>query len=131
MPPKISFIKEIGIYLEDLDSAEKFYEKIFGLKPFAKRDGRHVFYNINNTLLLIFNPKATLEEHSLPPHGARGSGHIAFEIEPDDVNAWRKQLKECNVEILQEASFGGGTSLYFHDPGNNLLELITAGSWEN
>jgi hypothetical protein len=32
---------------------------------------------------------------------------------------------------LKETSFGGGTSIYFHDSGGNLLELITRGSWEN
>jgi catechol 2,3-dioxygenase-like lactoylglutathione lyase family enzyme len=131
MAPKISFIKETGIYIDDLDSAEKFYKKVFGLEPFTKREGRHIFYKIGDTILLIFNPKATIAEHFLPPHGTSGSGHIAFEIEPEDVELWREHLKKCGVEILKETSFGGGISLYFRDPGNNLLELITRGSWEN
>jgi catechol 2,3-dioxygenase-like lactoylglutathione lyase family enzyme len=128
--PKLSHVIETGIYIKDLKAARNFYKDVLGLEPFIEKLERHLFYKIGNTILIIFNPDATMEEHYLPPHGARGIGHIAIEIDPEDADAWREHLKKHDVEILKEASFGGGVSLYFHDPGQNLLELITRGSWD-
>jgi len=128
--PKLSHIKETGIYIKDLKAAKKFYHDVLGLEPFIEKLSRHLFYKIGNTILIIFNPEATMEEHYLPPHGIKGIGHIAFEINSEDVKAWKDHLKKHNVEILKEASFGGGTSFYFHDPGQNLIELITKESWD-
>ncbi|MBD3217955.1 MAG: glyoxalase/bleomycin resistance/extradiol dioxygenase family protein [candidate division Zixibacteria bacterium] len=128
--PKLSHVIETGIYIKDLKAAKDFYKDVLGLEPFIEKLERHLFYKIGNTILIIFNPDATMEEHYLPPHGARGIGHIAIEIDPEDTDAWREHLKKHDVEILKEASFGGGVSLYFHDPGQNLIELITKGSWD-
>ncbi len=128
--PKISFVKETGIYIDDLEAAEKFYHDLLGLDILTKKEGRHIFFTVGDTILLVFNKAATLSDNFLPPHGAEGIVHFALEIEPDDADRWRRYLEDNDIKILKEASFGDGVSLYFHDPGGNLVELITRGSWD-
>ena len=123
---------ETCLYAENLEAAEEFYGRVLGLAPFAKVKGRHVFFRFGEGVFLIFNPNATtLTSGDVPPYGARGPGHVAFQIEDDEVDGWRSHLKKLGVEIEQEkVGSSGGRSLYFRDPAGNSLELATAEVWE-
>ena len=52
-------ILETVLYARDLGAIEDFYRRALGLEPFAKAEGRHVFYRLGEQVLLIFNPDAT------------------------------------------------------------------------
>ena len=75
-PPK--GILEAVLYAKDLRAIEAFYRRALGLEPFAKTDGRQVFYRCGEQMLLIFNPDVTelppdvYAKLPVPPHGARG-----------------------------------------------------------
>lgn len=129
MPP-IEHLVEVGIYADDLDKAESFYRNVLGLEMLTKEPGRHVFFRVGRSVLLVFLAEATLKGGMLPPHGAQGPGHFALGIPTEFLDAWRDQLRSHGVEIEKEVEWPrGGKSLYFRDPAGNSVELVTKGLW--
>ena len=57
-----SGILETVLYAKDLERTQRFYHEVLGLAPFAKAEGRHLFYRCGDQVLLIFNPEATRQE---------------------------------------------------------------------
>jgi catechol 2,3-dioxygenase-like lactoylglutathione lyase family enzyme len=129
--PAIRDLVETGVYADDLDAAERFYAGVLGLSVLAKEQGRHVFFRVGDrSMLLVFRPEATLRGDVLPAHGARGPGHLALGIPPEDLDAWRQRLGEHRIAIEHEEAWPlGGHSLYFRDPAGNSVELLTPGVW--
>jgi catechol 2,3-dioxygenase-like lactoylglutathione lyase family enzyme len=134
VPPKA--ILETVLYAKDLRAVEAFYRRALGLEPFAKADGRQVFYRCGEQMLLFFNPDVTElppDAHAklpVPPHGARGEGHVCFRASAHEITAWRAHLEQVGIEI--EADFewpGGGRSIYFRDPAGNCIEFAEARIW--
>jgi catechol 2,3-dioxygenase-like lactoylglutathione lyase family enzyme len=128
---RIQAVIETAIYVEDLDAAEDFYGRILGLRVIAKEAGRHVFFQVgDSSVLLAFMPEATLKGEVLPSHGARGPGHFALGIERQALDDWRQHLKAQGILIEKEVEWPSGSkSLYFRDPAGNLVELVTPGVW--
>jgi catechol 2,3-dioxygenase-like lactoylglutathione lyase family enzyme len=132
-------ILETVLYAKDLASIEGFYRDVLGLEPFAKAEGRHLFYRCGGAgreqMLLIFNPIATSVPAAagslpVPPHGMEGEGHVCFRASAAEIEAWRRRLTEMSVAI--EADFewpAGGRSIYFRDPAGNCLEFAEPKIW--
>jgi catechol 2,3-dioxygenase-like lactoylglutathione lyase family enzyme len=129
-------ILETVLYARDLGAIEDFYRRALGLEPFAKAEGRHVFYRVGEQMLLIFNPVTTSKppaddaELPVPPHGADGEGHVCFRASAAEITAMRTHLEKQGVYI--EADFewpGGGRSIYFRDPAGNCLEFAEPRIW--
>ena len=95
-----------------------------------------VAFNVGglNTLLL-FRRGASLQTKYLsggeiPPHDARGSIHVCFAIDTDDMPGWKQTLSDSGVAIEGRTEWPkGGSSIYFRDPDHNLIELLTPGCW--
>jgi catechol 2,3-dioxygenase-like lactoylglutathione lyase family enzyme len=128
---EIRNLVETSAYVDDLESAERFYRDVLELELIGKEANRHVFFRVGNAdVFLLFNADETLKGLVLPPHGARGPGHFAFGIAADALDHWRRRLGEHGVAIEQEVEWPrGGHSLYFRDPAGNAVELITPGLW--
>ncbi|HEX4893372.1 MAG TPA: VOC family protein [Hyphomicrobiaceae bacterium] len=129
-------VLETVIYASDLAEAEAFYRDVLGLVPFSKLEGRQLFYRLADQVLLIFNPDATERPPAagalpVPPHGARGPGHICFKATAEDIDLWRTHLE--GKGILVESDFvwpaSGGRSIYFRDPYGNCLEFAEPRIW--
>lgn len=129
-------ILESALYAEDLDAAERFYGEVLGLERITKAAGRHVFFRCGDGVVLLFNPQATTVPPAqgarlpVPPHGARGPGHLCFRAEAAEIERWKAHLAACDVTI--EADFewpNGGRSIYFRDPAGNSLEFAEARIW--
>lgn len=127
-------VLETVLYALDLESAEEFYTGVLGLTPYARTKGRHVFFKLENQMLLIFNPdavqKPTTGPLPVPPHGAFGEGHVCFKASASEIEAWRRRLDE--LEIAIEADFewpNGGRSIYFRDPASNSIEFAEPRIW--
>ena len=124
-------IKETCIYVEDLDRTKDFYSDKLGLPLIALVKNRHVFFRAGNSVLLCFITESTEKEVQLPPHGAHGAIHFAFEVSKEEYSATLKQIKSCDIEILHEHSWKNNIrSFYFHDPDGHLVEIIEQGLWE-
>lgn len=134
MRPKA--VLETILYATDLDAAEAFYRDVLGLEPVSRQAGRQIFYRLQYQMLLIFNPDATVippppgAKLPVPPHGAKGEGHVCFAATADEISLWRAHLLAKRVEI--EADFewpGGGRSIYFRDPAGNAIEFAEPRIW--
>jgi catechol 2,3-dioxygenase-like lactoylglutathione lyase family enzyme len=125
-------IKETCIYVRDLQLTENFYHEKLGLKIIAKVEERHVFFKAGDSVLLCFIAETT-QSHFMhvPPHGAKGSIHFAFEIEPDDYDQTKKEIIENGISIEHEQEWRPGVfSFYFRDPDDHLVEIAQQGIWE-
>jgi len=129
-------ITETSIYTPDLDQAEAFYSGILELTLIAKESERHLFYKLENGMLLIFNPDRTskkpsnVDENPVPMHGTEGSGHVAFSVNDESYHQWQEKLKAFGVAIESEVEWSEGVrSFYFRDPAGNSLEIIAGDMW--
>jgi len=126
----ITKIVETAVYVSDLERSEAFYKDTLGLEFVSRQLGRHVFLKAGKSMLLIFNREATLLETNLPAHGTSGPNHFAFEIDQADYEQWKTRLAEHKVPIEKEVAWPTGSrSIYFRDPDNHDVELITKGNW--
>jgi catechol 2,3-dioxygenase-like lactoylglutathione lyase family enzyme len=129
-------VLETVLYARNLAAIEEFYRRVLAMEPFAKADGRQIFYRLGDQMLLFFNPVMTSrapsddDEIAVPPHGADGEGHVCFGATSDEIAAWRQRLGREGVSI--EADFewpGGGRSIYFRDPAGNCIEFAEPRIW--
>jgi catechol 2,3-dioxygenase-like lactoylglutathione lyase family enzyme len=127
----IARIKETCIYVTDLQATKAFYADKLGLPLISLVEGRHIFFRAGQSVLLCFIAAQTEKEMELPPHGARGSVHFAFEVASGaEYNAALQQVQDAGIPILHQHTWKGVLrSFYFHDPDNNLVEIIEEGLW--
>lgn len=127
-------ILETVLYAADLAAAEAFYARLLGTEPYARVEGRHVFFKLEGQMLLIFNPEATRKpavgKLPVPAHGADGEGHVCFSAAPLGIDAWRNRV--AGQGLSMEADFewpGGGRSIYLRDPAGNSVEFAEPRIW--
>lgn len=133
--PKLAGVIETALYVDDLPRAIAFYEQTLGLKT-LNRDTRFAAFDVGGrSVLLLFKRGATLETvhlpgGTIPPHDGHGPLHIAFAITADELAVWETRLGEQGIAIEGRTAWPrGGHSVYFRDPDNHLLELVTPGVW--
>jgi catechol 2,3-dioxygenase-like lactoylglutathione lyase family enzyme len=130
---RVTRVLETALYVDDLPRARDFYRDVLGLQLHAEMPGRHVFLRCGNSMVLLFNAAQTEQPDPvlhLPTHGARGPGHVAWLVTPEEMQAWREAFRSRGVAIEKEHTWpSGGHSLYFRDPSGNSLELATAAVW--
>ncbi|EEE38019.1 glyoxalase family protein [Rhodobacteraceae bacterium KLH11] len=133
--PAPSAILEAALYVDDLDAAEQFYGDLLGLTRIQRVSDRHVFYRIGKSVLLLFNADETEQPPlnptlPVPPHGARGPGHVCLVLTRPEIDAMRKHLLNWNVPVDAEFDWPNGAhSLYVRDPSGNSVEFTEAHLW--
>lgn len=135
MAQEIEGVLEAALYASDLDAAEHFYGTVLGLDRIARHDDRHIFFRCGHTVVLIFNADETVKAAPpgalpVPPHGARGPGHLCFRVSGDRLDEMVAKLTAAGVAI--EADFRwptGARSIYFRDPAGNSLECAEPKLW--
>jgi catechol 2,3-dioxygenase-like lactoylglutathione lyase family enzyme len=127
---------ESALYVDDLKAAEEFYGRVLGLELITRAEGRHVFFRCGSGVLLLFNADATAVPPApgaklpVPPHGARGPGHLCFAASAQEIDRWKAHLEAGGIAV--EADFewpNGGRSIYFRDPIGNSLEFAEPRIW--
>jgi catechol 2,3-dioxygenase-like lactoylglutathione lyase family enzyme len=134
--PSLNGVLETSLYVDDLDRASRFYEDLFGLSRIIEGDARLRAYSVaGRSVLLLFKRGASNCVTQLPfgkmgPHDGSGSLHLAFSISIEDLSGWEKVLADRGIAVESRVHWPrGGTSLYFRDPDNHLVELATPGVW--
>ena len=129
-------VLETIVYCADLAAGEAFYRDVVGLAPFQRMPPRHIFFRCGQGVLLMFNPDVTSTERvrvagsTIPLHGARGAGHVAFRVREADLDGWRRHLDTHGVPVESAIRWPhGGESIYVRDPAGNSVEFATATMW--
>ncbi len=129
--PVPEMVLESSLYVSNLKRASAFYQDVLGLRFLsAFEGGRGVAMTVGPSVLLLFLAEETLKGGTIPAHGTRGPGHVAFRVSEEEMPRWREWLRECGVAIEKEVKIGENRpSIYFRDPDGNLLELAVRGIW--
>jgi catechol 2,3-dioxygenase-like lactoylglutathione lyase family enzyme len=126
----LSHVLETILYADDLEAAERFYGGVLGLEVDSRKAGLFVFFRIGEAMLLLFEPDRSLANKGIPPHGAKGPGHICFAVSEAELDAWRRHLEAAGIAIEHEQPWPrGGRSFYIRDPAGNSVELATPRIW--
>jgi catechol 2,3-dioxygenase-like lactoylglutathione lyase family enzyme len=123
-----SWAKGIGaitLFVEDLDMAKEFYERVFGL-PLYFGDADSAVYQFGGTLINLLRTSAAGElidpaNVAAPESGARAQ----LTVHVDDVDALCAQLTARGIELLNgpmDRPWGPRTAS-FMDPGGHIWEL--------
>lgn len=133
--PKIDGVIETVLYIDDLDRASAFYQHTLGLRLLSS-DSRFLAFAVGDrNMLLLFRRGQTLQTvhlpgGTIPPHDGHGPIHVAFAIASEELAAWEEILERRGIAIEGRTAWPrGGQSIYFRDPDQHLLELVTPGVW--
>lgn len=133
--PEVRQILETAICVRDVARAAQFYDRVFGFTDLV-RDERVVVYDAGSaTVLLLFKRGATLVDlvlagGTIPYHDGAGPAHFCFAIATETLPGWENHLEAQGVAIEARMRWEpGGTSIYFRDPDDHLIELGTPGIW--
>ena len=134
--PRVNGIVETCIYSRDLLRSARFYQEKLGFRLLESGERLCVLSVAGKQVLLIFLSGGTHEPIPtpggiIPPHEAGGDLHVAFAISKGDFASWEAHLVAQGIAIESKVNWPmGGQSLYFRDPDNHLVELVTPGIWE-
>ena len=130
-----SRIVETSLSVADLDRARDFYVRVFGYSVMTSDERFCAFDAGPQQVLLLFlrgsDPEGSvLPFGRIPPHSTSGVAHVGFGIPKASLPAWEAHLMGNGVVIESRFTWpSGGTSIYFRDLDNHLLELLTPGVW--
>ena len=122
-----------NLFVRDVEKASAFYRDVLGLEFYSTVEGRHCFFQCGDQMFLLFDSRETTKpsDSPIPTHGTSGQGHVCFVMTRDEIQDWRSQLADHDVEIEVEYEWpGGGISIYFRDPSGNSIELATPDLWK-
>lgn len=128
-------IIETALYVNDLEVAKEFYSKTLQLEVMVESNVLVALNIANQNTLLLFKRGASLETKyvrggEIPPHDASGRIHVCFAIDKTDMPDWEAHLTRADIPIEGRTEWPkGGSSIYFRDPDENLVELLTPGCW--
>jgi catechol 2,3-dioxygenase-like lactoylglutathione lyase family enzyme len=133
--PNIRGLLETALYVDDVQKAAEFYRRLFNFGTLLDSQRLIALEVAGRDVLLLFKTGATSEPFAtsggiIPGHEGTGRNHLAFSISKEELADWRRRLESEGVTIESTVTWDGGAqSIYFRDPDNHLVELITPGFW--
>jgi catechol 2,3-dioxygenase-like lactoylglutathione lyase family enzyme len=134
---KTNGIVETALSVSDVRRSADFYQSLFGFKSMLDDDELCALAVPGNAVLLLFKKGTRLEPFetpggTIPAHDASGRMHLSFKISAESLDDSKRELTARGIPIESRVDWPrGGSSLYFRDPDEHLVELITPGVWEN
>ncbi len=121
-------IYHIGIPVNDMDRAVKFYTEVLGMTiANLNRDDMGAKLNradlrSGDGMVVLFQRPSSIEKDALQEDGAT---HHAFVVDPEDFELARTKMKEWGVKVHTTPTVDrpSGRGFYFFDPDGNLLQL--------
>jgi catechol 2,3-dioxygenase-like lactoylglutathione lyase family enzyme len=119
----ITGFDHIVLCVADVGRTIDFYQKILEMQPREERPGKWSLHFGSN--------KISLQDASASPEIARetvpGSGNFCL-LTNEPIDELVKRLQESGISILtgpveRDGATGKILSVYFRDPGNNLVEV--------
>ena len=134
MTVKVRRVLETALDCDDLTRSAAFYTSLLGVTPMVQVERMVAIDAGEGTVLLLFQKGAAssvvLPGGLVPAHESGGPGHFAFAIDAADLPSWEARLGELGIAVESRVTWErGGTSLYFRDPDQRLVELATPGLW--
>lgn len=138
VPPKkcrVRGLLETSLYVENLERAGEFYQNLFGFSKLYRHKRCWAFSVADEHVLLLFKKGESrlpilTSGGIIPASEGGGQLHLAFAIMHEELEAWERRLKEYEVVLESKVRWQrGGTSLYFRDCDQHLIELVTPGCW--
>lgn len=120
-------LSAITLFVEDMNRARSFYEKVFELQS-AHEEETEVMFRLENTLLFLTS--ASVADRMIAPAVVggpnQGPRHV-FAIIVDDVDAVCVELKDKGVGLLNgpEDRLWGMRTANFQDPDGHVWEIAT------
>jgi len=66
----------------------------------------------------------------IPGHDSSGEIHMGFSVDREELPLWEAKFEAAGVTVVSRVHWPrGGESVYFRDPDNHLLALLTPGVW--
>jgi catechol 2,3-dioxygenase-like lactoylglutathione lyase family enzyme len=135
---EVTEVIETVLHVRDVDRAESWYQKLFGFPVIFREGDRFRALKVGGVqVLLLFKEGSTktaitLPGGVIPPHDGSGAGHLAFGIKTEDTDHWEQHLIANGVAIESRVQWKkNDKSIYFRDPDNHLVELITSQHWSS
>jgi catechol 2,3-dioxygenase-like lactoylglutathione lyase family enzyme len=135
-PPVVLGVLETALYVQDLAASQAFYERVLGCVELMREGRLHALRIPGDQVLLLFAIGRSMNPTEapggrIPPHDGRGQLHLAFEIARGQISSWRTRLRDLEITIESEVECPrGGHSIYFRDPDNHLIELVSRDCWD-
>ena len=132
----IQGVIESCLHVEDLARSRVFYETACGFETMLADDRFCAMSVAGRQVFLLFKKDATGEPVTIPggvipPHDGQGRLHVAFSIDSDSFEEWKARVaRHTPIESIVEWPLGG-RSIYFRDPDQHCVELVTPGVWPN
>jgi glyoxylase I family protein len=121
-------IYHIGIPVNDIERAVKFYTEVLGMSV-AKLNRDDMGEGLaraelrsGDSMVVLFQRPAPLEKNALKEDGAT---HHAFVVDNEDFDRAAREMREKGVRLhsVPEVERPSGRGFYFFDPDGNLLQL--------
>ncbi|CAH2604766.1 Glyoxalase [Rhodovastum atsumiense] len=136
-PPPVARILETALYVADLARSEAFYGQVFGFRTMTGDDRMRALSVPGRGVLLLFQRGGSVEPGTtpfgeIPAHDGHGALHLAFAIPAGSLESWLAHLAAMDILIESRLDWPqGATSVYFRDPDEHSLEIVTPGLWPN
>lgn len=118
-------ISTVTLFVEDLEAAKQFYNKVFDL-PVVFEDDDSAVFKFGNTIINLLKTTAAPELIEPAVVATREAGsRFQFTIDVDDVDATCAELVSRGVELLNgpmDRRWGVRTAS-FRDPGGHIWEI--------
>lgn len=121
---KIDRIDHLVLTVRDIEATCAFYSRVLGMEPITFAGGRHAL-SFGHQKINIHQADAPIAPHAL--HPTPGSADLCF-ISATPIAEVVSDLQRLGIPIIEgpvqrSGATGPITSVYFHDPDSNLIEV--------